>query len=97
VYGARRIVLFRGGIAEVRQHPVADVTRHEPVPIRDDLGGAFLIAPHDLVQIFGIELVRQRRGLDEVAEHHGELTAFGHGIFRRRFARVREFYETEQG
>jgi hypothetical protein len=47
-----------------------------PVKAGDYLGTRVLIGPHHLPEVFGIELARQRRRVDQVAEQHGELAPF---------------------
>jgi len=43
----------------------------------DLLCDSVLIGGDDLACIFGIEPRSERRSIDEIAEHHGELTALG--------------------
>ena len=37
----------------------------------------FLVGRNDLAQIFGVHARRERRGADQVGEHHRHLAAFG--------------------
>ncbi len=72
---AFRVVLVRLGIAEVGQHAVTDVARDEAVETLDDLRAAPVVGVHDLAQVFRIELLGERGGPDQIAEHDGELAA----------------------
>src|SRR5271165_4132471 len=71
------IVLMRSRVSEINQHAVAHVFRDETVEPGDDLGDSAMIRADDLAQILGIEPRRKRRRADQVAEHHGQLPAFG--------------------
>ena len=51
--------------------------RDKAVEPGDDLGDGAVIRGDNLPQILGIETCRERRRGDQVAEHHGQLPAFG--------------------
>ena len=92
------VMFVRLRIAEIGQHPVAHIFGDEPAGLRDQVGAEPVIGAHDLAHILWIESRRHRGRPDEVAEHHGELPAFGdvrkclkrHGVcrFRRSFRRT---------
>ena len=44
----------------------------------DDLSAGRLVGPHYVAQVFGVQVCSERRGIDQVAKHDRELTAFGH-------------------
>ncbi len=69
------IVLLRPRVAEIDQYAVAHIFGDEAVEPADRGGDAMVIRADDLAQILGIELRRQRRRTDQVAEHHRELAA----------------------
>jgi hypothetical protein len=73
----RRIVFMRMGKAEIGQNAVAHEFGDEAVVPRDHAGARVLIGADDLPHVLWIEPRRKRRGADEVAEHDGELAAFG--------------------
>jgi hypothetical protein len=64
-------------VAEIDQHTVAHVLRDKAVEPGDDLGDGPVIGGDDLAQILRIEPRRELGRADQVAEHHGELPAFG--------------------
>jgi hypothetical protein len=67
----------RLGVAEVDEQAVAEVLGDMALIAGDHLGARLLIGPYHLAPVFRVEPARQRRGIDEVAEQHGELAAFG--------------------
>ena len=71
------VVLMGLRIAEVHQHAVAHVLRHEPAEALHGLGDALLIGRNDLAQVFRVHARRERRRADEVREHHRDLAALG--------------------
>ena len=74
---ARRVVLARAGIAERRQHAVADIAQHVAA-IAFDLGGAdVLVAGEQFQHDLGIEIGRQFGVADEVAEQRRDLAPLG--------------------
>ena len=71
------IVLMGLRIAEVDQHAVAHVLRHEPAEALHGLGDALLIGRNDLAQVLRVHTGRECRRTDEVREHHRDLAALG--------------------
>ena len=71
------IVLMGLRIAEVDEHAVAHVLRHEPAEALDGLGDALLIGRNDLAQVLRVHARGERRRTDEVREHHCDLAALG--------------------
>ena len=68
---------MRPRIAEIDQHPVAHEFGDKAVVARDDAGNGVLIGADLLAQFLGVELRRQRRRADEIAEHHRQLPPLG--------------------
>src|SRR6516225_3920343 len=64
-------------IAEIREYPVTHVLRDEPTGLGDLLGAAAMIRADDLAHVLGVEASGERGRADEIAEHDGELAAFG--------------------
>jgi hypothetical protein len=91
-HGALGVVLVRLRPAEIHQHAVARVLRHETAEAGHDLAHVSLISEHYRAQVLGVESHRERSRVDEVAEQHGDLTPLrrrsiplgcGHGRQRR--------------
>jgi hypothetical protein len=53
--------------------------------VLDDLRGHFLVGSHHLAQVFRVKFAGEVSGTHQVAEHHGELAAFGFGGRARWF------------
>jgi len=71
-------VIFMGlGIAEVHQEPIPQELGNVSVKTLDDFRTNSLIGTDHLPRLFGVELRGQFGGIDQVAEHDCELTAFG--------------------
>jgi hypothetical protein len=71
------VVLMRMRVAEEHEDPVAHVARdRSPVPPYA-LGAGGLVGADDVAQLLQLESVGETRRVDEVAEQHRELTAFG--------------------
>ena len=68
-------------VAEVDEHAVAHVFRHEPAEALHGLGDALLIGGNDLAQVFRVHARRECRRTDQVREHHRDLAALG-GVLR---------------
>jgi hypothetical protein len=68
---------MRCRIAEINQHAVAHVFRHEPAEAAHGLSDAFLIGRNDLAKVFRVQTGGERRRTDKVREHHGDLAALG--------------------
>ena len=71
------VVLMGLRIAEIDQHAVAHVFRHEAAEAANRLGDAFLIGRNDLAQVLGVHAGGERRRPDQVREHHRDLPALG--------------------
>ncbi len=81
VYRALGAVLARLRVAEVDEDAVAGITGGVAV---EAIGGArtrLLVAGEDLPEVLGIERLGQRRGADDVAEHHRHMAAVSRAGF----------------
>ena len=67
------IILVSLRIAEIREHAVAHVLRHEAAELGDRSGAGFMIGAEDWAVLFGIESVCEGCRSDEIAEHHRQL------------------------
>src|SRR5438046_293197 len=74
-----RVVLARGGPAEVDEQPIAEVLGDVAAEARDGAGGGLLILRDEVAPLLGVELLRERRRADEVAEEHRQLAALTGG------------------
>ena len=84
-------VVFVGlGEAEVHEKPIAEVLRDMAVEIFDQVGRRLLIGADDIAEVFGVELTGEGCGVDQVAEHDGQLPTL-------RVARTRSGCETLGG
>ena len=61
------VVLMRLRIAEIDEHAVAHVFRHEAAEAAHGLGDAFLIGRNDLAQVLRVHAGGERRRADQVA------------------------------
>jgi hypothetical protein len=77
MHAAQGIVFMRHRPAKIHQQPIAEILRDVARVLLNHCGGGRLIRPHDLAQVFGVELLREPGGVRQVAEHHGQLPAFG--------------------
>ncbi len=77
MHGALSVVFVGGGIAEINEQAVTQVLCDVAAKVLNDICRAFLISAHDVTQVFGIEFAGEVGGTDEIAEHHGQLPAFG--------------------
>jgi hypothetical protein len=77
VHRPRGVVLVRQGVAEVDQEPVAQGFGDVAVGARDDLRARVLERLNHVTEILGVELRRELRRTDQVAEHNRELATFG--------------------
>ena len=64
-------------VAEIDHHPVAHVLGDKPVEAADRLGDSAMVIPDQLAQILRVVTGRERGRADQIAEHHGQLPAFG--------------------
>src|SRR5438034_2844217 len=74
-----RVVLARGGPAEVDEQPIAEVLGDVAAEARDGAGGGLLILRDEVAPLLGVELLRERRRADEIAEEHRQLAALAGG------------------
>ena len=65
-----------GWIAEVHQHPVAQILGNMAVIAGDDLATGSLIGAHPGMIVFRVQLLGERRRAHQVNEHHRQLTPF---------------------
>ena len=73
--GALGVLLAGLRVAEVGEHAVADILGHEAAGAVDQSRGMAVVGGDHLAHVLGVELCGQRRGADQVAEHHRELAA----------------------
>jgi hypothetical protein len=79
-HGSLCVVLMGLRVAEVHEHTVAHVLRHEPTEPLHSLSNPLLIGRNDLAEVLRVRARRERCRTDEVREHHGDLAALG-GVF----------------
>ncbi len=72
--GAHGVVFMRLRIAEIDQQSVTAVLRDMTFVSLDRAHAGLVEHVQDLPHLLGIEPLRQRRGIDQVDEHHRELT-----------------------
>ena len=72
-------------VAEINEHAVAHVLRHEPAEALHSLGDAFLIGGNHFAQVLRVHASRECRRADQVREHHRDLAALG-GVLRLRLS-----------
>src|SRR5262245_32335370 len=70
------IVLMGLGIAEVDKEPVPQELGDMPIIASNHLGTDGLVGTDHVSILFGVELRGEFRGIDQVAEHDGELPSF---------------------
>ncbi|HJZ43343.1 MAG TPA: hypothetical protein VJ233_06455 [Hyphomicrobiaceae bacterium] len=75
-YGTLGFILERGRVAEKSQHAVSDKALDESPKSLNGQRATVPIGTDHVAQILRIQLSRQRRGVHQVAEHHGELAPF---------------------
>ena len=75
--GADSVVLLGMRIAEIDQDAVADIAGDIAAEVGRDVAGRAAIGEDDGGQVFGVELLRKRRGAHQVAEHHRNLPPLG--------------------
>src|SRR5262249_16780411 len=88
-----RVVLARGGPAEVDEQAIAEFPGDVAAEAPDGPRGGLLVLRDEVAPLLGVELLRERRRAHEVAEEDGELTALagryrGVGRGRRRATRA---------
>ena len=67
----------RLGVAKVDEQSIAEILRDMALIAGDHCGADVLIGPHHFAPVFGVELAGEHRRVDQVAEQHSELAAFG--------------------
>src|SRR5262245_42602206 len=70
-----RVVLARGGPAEVDEQAIAEFPVDVAAEAPDGPRGGLLVLRDEVAPLLGVELLRERRRAHEVAEEDGELTA----------------------
>ena len=73
VHGALRVVFVRAAGAEGREQAVARVLQHLAVVALHQRRAGGQQAVHDVVNVFGVEVLAERGGADHVEEEHGDL------------------------
>src|SRR5262249_5071869 len=77
-----RIVLVRIGITEIDEDTIAHPASDKAAEPGHDFSDSLLVCSDNFMEIFDIEMHRERRRADEIADHHREL-----GTFSKRRAR----------
>ncbi len=77
MHGALGIIFMGARVAKVDEQTIAEILRDVPLKALDDLGGGLLIGAHYMTQVFGVELLAQPGGVDQIAEQHRQLPSFG--------------------
>jgi hypothetical protein len=68
---------MRVWVAKVDQQAIPEILGNMAIKALDHLSTSRLIRPDHLPQVFQVEVAGQRCRIDQIAEHDGELTAFG--------------------
>jgi hypothetical protein len=99
-----RVILARGGPAEVDEQTIAEFPGDVAAEARDGAGGGLLVLREEVAPLLGVELLRERRRAHQVAEEHRQLAALagrhhgvGRGRRRRRAGRRRHGREPRTG
>ena len=79
------VVFMRHGVAKIDQHTIAEVLSNIAVILVNHRGTGLVVGPHDLPQVFRVQVPRQRGRVNQIAEQHGEVAAF---CLRRRQQRL---------
>lgn len=80
VRSPQRVVLVRTGIAEVGEHTVSHPLGRKTLVALDRARTHALVGAQDLAEVLGVELLRERGGVDDVAEHHRHVPSFRLGL-----------------
>src|SRR5215470_4643179 len=75
-YCSLRIIFVSLGIAEIHQETIAQELGNMSVKTLDHFSTHGLIRTYHITPVFRVELAGEFRGIDQVAEHDGELTTF---------------------
>ncbi len=86
---AHRVILVSERVTKVDEHAVAEILGDVSVEALGACGAGLLIGGHHFGQGFGIETLGELGGVDQVAEHHGELAVLALGNGRGRGYRRR--------
>jgi hypothetical protein len=70
MHGALGIIFMGARVAKVDEQAIAEILRDVPLKALDDRGGGFLVGAHHLTQVFGVELLAELCGVDQIAEQH---------------------------
>src|SRR5262249_57157197 len=70
-----RVVLARGGPAEVDEQAIAEFPGDVAAEAPDGPRGGLLVLRDEVAPLLGVELLRERRRADQVAEKNGQLAA----------------------
>jgi hypothetical protein len=89
VQRALGVVLLGARIAEQGHQPVADLFQHVAAEACYAGGGLVEIGVDEIAPILGVELRREARRADEIAEHHGDRAALGGRLRTSRRRRLR--------
>jgi hypothetical protein len=84
MHGAHGSVFVRLWPAKVEQQAIAEVLRHVAIKRLYGRYHSLLVGAHHAAVVFRVELLRQLCGIDEIAEQHRHLPAFGIGRMQRR-------------
>jgi len=79
------LVLMRSGIPEVHNNAVTEVLRYMAFFGQHRLAADLLIPGHQISEILRVKQLRQFCGPHDVAEEHGDLAAFRHGVLGLNF------------
>src|SRR5262249_28979653 len=71
-----RVVLARGGPAKVDEEAIAEFPGDVAAEAPDGAGGGLLVLRDEVAPLLGVELRRERRRADQVAEEDRQLPAF---------------------
>src|SRR6516225_2248197 len=74
-------------VAEIGEDSVAHVSGNKSAESRDDFGNNTMVRGDDISQILRVKTSGERRRAHEIAEHHRQLTALGHGSDTVRLGR----------
>src|SRR5215813_10713371 len=75
-YCSMRIIFMGMGIAEIDEQTVTQELGNVPVIAANHLRTGGLVGTYHVPVLFGVELGGKPCGIDQVAEHHGELPTF---------------------
>src|SRR5205814_9331675 len=75
-YCALGVIFMSLGISKIDQETITKELGDVSVVSLDDFSTSSLIGSNHVPVLFGVELRRELGGLDQITEHHGELSAF---------------------